>query len=139
LNKYVLGCNVELSQSIYPVAGALISFSNAMRDGSDGLTRLDRSRLDWGPTAIRGNGGCLAIWATPDGDNPLGDGVSQISPGVGEIVELVMQWSKELADDSPMQLLSDEPQVNQLDKHLLQNGRDFFAHQAAERWQMRDA
>jgi hypothetical protein len=115
LNKYVLRCNVKLPQSIHPVARALTSFSKALGYCSDRLLRLDRSRLDWHPTAARGNRRCLAIWATSDGDNPLCDGVGQLSPGSDEFIELLVQGSKELADDSPMQLLSNEPQVDQLD------------------------
>jgi hypothetical protein len=119
LNEYVLGCDVKRSQSIYPVACALTGFSKTLRDSSDRLLRSDRSRLDRRPGAARGNRACLAVWAAADGDKPLGDGVGQLSPGCDEIVELLMQWSKEFADDSPMQLLSDEPHVNQLDKRLL--------------------
>ncbi len=119
LNQDVLGREIELSQSIRPVARALGGFSKATRDNSDRLLRPDGLRLNWRPRTAGGNRGCLAIWATSHGDYPFGDGVSQISPGGDEIVELFVQWPKELADDGPMQLLSDERQVNQLDQVLL--------------------
>jgi hypothetical protein len=139
LNQYVLGREVKLPQSIYSVASTLTGFSQTLRDGSDHLSRLERSWLDWQSTAARGNRGCLAIWAASNGDNPLADGASQISPGVDELVELLTHRSKEPTDNSPMQLFSDKPQVDQLDKRLLQHKRDLFAHLAAEGWQMRQA
>jgi hypothetical protein len=139
LDKYVLRCKVKLPQSTHPVACALTSFGKALRDCADRLLRRERSRLDGHPTATRGNRRCLTIRATSDGDNPLGHGVSQLSPGSDEFIELLVQGSKELADDGPMQLLSNEPQVDQLDKLLLQQERDFFAYLAAEWWQVRHA
>ena len=48
-----------------------------------------------------------------------------------------MQWLKVLAYDRPMQLFSDEAEVDQFDKRLLQHEHDLFADLAAQGWQMR--
>jgi len=139
LDEYVLRCDVKLAESIHPVTIVFSGFSKVMGDGAYHLPGSDGSRRHWHPAAARGDRGCLAVWVTSDGNDTLGYGVSQIPPGVDELVELLVQWAKELTYHSPMQLFADKRQVNQLHKRLLQHGRDFFAHLAAQWRQMRDA
>src|SRR5207302_1053551 len=53
-------------------------------------------------------------------NGPLGDGVGELAPGVDQLVQVLVERLERASVDVPVQLLSDQRQVDELDERRLQ-------------------
>ena len=135
LDEDVLRNEIELAESIHALARAL----GGLCDAPDQLAHHGvvgyRSDLDAG--RARHEGGGLTVREHAHRDGPLSDRVGERSPGVDELVEVEVKGAEVRTDDGPVQLLTDEGQVDQLDQRCLELTADLVSLVPAEWRQMR--
>jgi hypothetical protein len=59
----------------------------------------------------------LSVGDEAKGDGPLRNRVGELAPGVDQLVQLEMERPKQRADYSPVKLLTDQGQVDELLQH----------------------
>jgi hypothetical protein len=70
---------------------------------------LENVALHRGDLRVARDGSGLPVGNEPERDSALGDRISEVAPGVDDLVELEMQRPEVRADDGPVQLFLIEP------------------------------
>ena len=113
---------VTFGKTLHELAGRRVGVERPAVDGGDLAAVVDRRDL--------------AVGCKPERDGALGDGVGELAPRVDELVEVLVERLERPSEDVPVQLLSDQREVDELDERRLELAPDLLALVLSQRRQV---
>src|SRR5204863_6405939 len=99
---------IELAEPAHPRTDALHDVREPLNELANDGVGFEHASLERRNAAARADRGRLPVGREAERDGALGDRVSEVAPGVDQLVEMLMQRLEQRPDEVPMQLLADQ-------------------------------